>query len=42
MNEMQYHLRFDYTQHCLRADRGNFKPMTFDQFVQLVAVIKDI
>jgi hypothetical protein len=42
MNEMQHALRFDYTQHCLRADRRNFKPLTFEQFVQLVAQIKEL
>lgn len=35
-------IRFDYTQHCLRAQKGNFTPFTFEQFKSLVTQIKNL
>lgn len=42
MTNIREFLRFDYTQHCLRAHRGNFQPVSFERFVQMVATIKEI
>lgn len=28
-------MRFDYTLHCLRAFRGGYTPLSFQQFVAL-------
>lgn len=35
-------IRFDYTQHCLRGERGKFTPLSFEQFKSLVTQIKNL